>query len=154
MSSILVKISLGPDGNQIVELGVNIQMQGVFRNGIVEKLGHRKMSKKFIDGVCTALVKQIQPQLRAAIKQEHHFYEHPEDIPPPPDEKAPPLNHALLAKKPANGKDENPVAEPRQELKALVAIPDGVGESDGDVGEGSEGDPGVSGSDQEPDHSD
>lgn len=99
MSSILVKISEGPDDNQVVELGVNIQMTGTFRNGIVEQLGYRKMSKKFIEGVNKALVKQIQPQLLAAIKQEAHHQKHPETIPKPPEGVAPPpLNHALLAR--------------------------------------------------------
>ena len=144
MSSILVKITKGPDGNEVVELGVNIQMQGVFRNGIVEQIGHRKMSKKFIEGVNKALIKQIQPQLLAAIKQEHHFYEHPEDIPPPPEGEAPPLNHALLDK-PANGEDKNP---------ALVGVAHVDGAGDGDAGEGSEGDSGVPGPDQKPDNSD
>ena len=98
MSSILVKITMGPDGHKVMELGVNIQMTGVMRAGIVEQLGFRKSSKKFIDGVCKALIKQIQPQLLAAIQKENHFYEHPEDIPPPPEGvKPPPLNHALLA---------------------------------------------------------
>lgn len=130
MSNLLIKIEKGPDGNQVVELGVNIQMTGKFRNGIVEQLGHRKMSKKFIDGVCKALVKQIQPQLLAAIKKEHHFYEHPEDIPAPPEGvKPPPLNHALLGE-----------AEESAES--------------GDVGEGAEHDPGVPEADQKSDNSD
>ena len=116
MSNILVKISKGPDSNQVVELGVNIQMTGTFRNGIVEKLGHRKMSRKFIDGVCKALVKQIQPQLLAAIKQEHHFYEHPENIPKPPEGvKPPPLNHALLAHDTPEVDDAAPPAPTQKE---------------------------------------
>jgi hypothetical protein len=110
MSSILVKITKGPDDNQVVELGVNIQMKGTFQKGIVEQLGHRKMSKKFVEGVCTAMVKQIQPQLLAAIKQEHGYFLHPETIPAPPEGvAAPPLNHALLGKAdvPVNGEDKS-----------------------------------------------
>jgi hypothetical protein len=101
MSNLLVKISKGPDGNKVLELGINIQMTGSMRNGIVEQLGFRKSSKKFIDGVCTALVKQIQPQLLEAIKQENNYFEHPESIPKPPEGvEPPPLNHALLAREP------------------------------------------------------
>ena len=113
MSNILVKINEGPDGNQIVELGVSIQMTGTFRNGIVENLGHRKMSRKFIDGVCKALVQQIQPQLLAAIKQEHGYFLHPETIPKPPEGvDAPPLNHALLAGKVEEGTTEEKADAP------------------------------------------
>jgi hypothetical protein len=98
MSNLLVKISKGPDDKQVVELGISIQMTGTFRNGIVEKIGHRKMSRKFIEGVCKGLVKQIQPQLLEAIKKEHEFFLHPETIPKPPEGDPPPLNHALLAR--------------------------------------------------------
>ncbi len=99
MSNILVKISKGPDGHKVLQLGVNIQMQGTMRNGIVEHLGFRKSSRKFIGGVCKALVKQIEPQLLAAIKQENNYFEHPETIPAPPEGvDPPPLNHALLGK--------------------------------------------------------
>lgn len=123
MSSILVKITKGPDGNKVMELGINIQMQGVLRNGIVEKLGFRKVTKKYIEGICKAMVKQIQPQLLAAVKQENHFYEHPEDIPPPPEGvKPPPLNHALLAEAEVPV-DENPGAVGKPEIEARVPCP-------------------------------
>jgi hypothetical protein len=119
MSNILVKIDEGPDGNQVVNLGVNIQMTGTFKNGIVEQLGHRKMSRKFIAGVCKAMVKQIGPQLLTAIKQEHGYYLNPETIPKPPEGEAPPpINHALLAREEISADDpigEPGVASPAQE---------------------------------------
>lgn len=136
MSNLLVKIGKGEDDNLVVELGVNIQMTGTFRNGIVEQIGHRKMSKKFIDGVCKALVKQIQPQLLTAIKQEQSYYDHPETIPAPPEGvKPPPLNHALLGREPIEKGDDHPLLNRND-------------------GEGAEGDPGVSEPDQKPDNSD
>ena len=156
MSSILVKITMGPDGHKVMELGVNIQMTGVMRAGIVEQLGFRKSSKKFIDGVCKALIKQIQPQLLAAIQKENHFYEHPEDIPPPPEGvKPPPLNHALLAGPEAGDVEEsaeeggNPKAACRPAQPDLVAVVP-CADPIQDVGEGAEGDRGVPEPDQEP----
>jgi len=114
MSNLLVKISIDPEGKKVVELGVNIQMTGTFRNGIVEHLGFRKMSRKFIAGVCKALVKQIEPQLLAAIKQEQQYQDHPETIPQPPEGvEPPPLNHALLAREPIV--DETPTKKEESE---------------------------------------
>lgn len=154
MSNLLVKITKGPDGNKVMELGINIQMTGVMRAGIVEQLGFRKASKKFIDGVCKAMIKQIQPQLLEAIKKENHFHEHPEDIPAPPEGvKPPPLNHALLAEVEESVEEVgNPKAICKPDIEAHVPCPtpDGYRAEDQNAGEGSEGNPGVQEPDQEP----
>lgn len=119
MSNLLVKVGMDPNGNKVVELGVNIQMQGTFKNGIVEQIGNRKMCKKFIEGVNKAMIKQIQPQLLEAIKKEMHYQEHPEDIPKPPEGvEAPPLNHALLGSSEESPEDTPAEATTEEEADA------------------------------------
>jgi hypothetical protein len=85
MSHVQIEMVKGEDGKLVAKIGVQIQLTGTFQGGIYEQLSHRKVAKKFIEGVKDVLDKQIKPQLIDKLREEHTYYLHPERKPPVPN---------------------------------------------------------------------
>jgi hypothetical protein len=120
MGNIIVRFEKDENGRPAVTLAVSLMMRGTFNNGTYDAMGRRQVGKKFIEGLCQELVKNVGPEIQDALKKEQHRYEHPEAY---PDEKpegeaataeSPGLNPALLGG-PGGGSDQPAVQSEDQE---------------------------------------